>query len=166
VLKASGYNALKLKHDEPHSNFAFNFNLRRCIEGYKTQGADGETRIGLSYDKLCTSLVPGNTMLLADGTISIRVDSIESATVVRGTVLNSKKLGERKNCNLPGVKVDIPVLTPKDVDDVQNFCCKNAMDFIVGPGRCPCTKILLVCVTKCLCVMCGGLITCDDCYTG
>jgi pyruvate kinase len=132
VLKASGYNALKLKHDEPHSNFAFNFNLRRCIEGYKTQGADGETRIGLSYDKLCTSLVPGNTMLLADGTISIRVDSIESATVVRGTVLNSKKLGERKNCNLPGVKVDIPVLTPKDVDDVQNFCCKNGMDFIAA----------------------------------
>jgi len=138
--------------------------LRRYIEGYKTTGADGETRIGLSYDKLCTSLVPGNTMLIADGTISIRVDSIESATVVRGTVLNSKKLGERKNCNLPGVKVDIPVLTAKDVDDVQNFCCKNRMDFIVGTGRCPGLRPL-VCVTKCLCVMCGGLITCD-CYTG
>jgi len=36
------------------------------------------------------------------------VDSIESDTVLKGTVLNTKKLGERKNCNLPGVKVDIP----------------------------------------------------------
>ena len=50
--------------------------------------------------------------------------------MLKGTVLNTKKLGERKNCNLPGVKVDIPVLTPKDVDDVQNFCCKNKMDFV------------------------------------
>ena len=44
--------------------------------------------------------------------------------------MNTKKLGERKNCNLPGVKVDIPVLTAKDIDDVQNFCCKNKMDFV------------------------------------
>ena len=47
-------------------------------------------------------------------------------------MLNSKKLGERKNCNLPGVKVDIPVLTEKDINDVQNFCCKNKMDFIAA----------------------------------
>jgi pyruvate kinase len=99
------------------------------FEGYKTEA---ETRIGLSYEKLCSSVVPGGTILIADGTISIRVDSIDSATVVRGTVLNSKKLGERKNCNLPGVKVDIPVLTAQDVDDVQNFCCKNGMDFIAA----------------------------------
>jgi pyruvate kinase len=74
----------------------------------------------------------GNNILIADGSISIRVDSIESATVLFGTVLNTKKLGERKNCNLPGVKVDIPVLTQKDIDDVQNFCCKNKMDFIAA----------------------------------
>jgi hypothetical protein len=54
---------------------------------------------------------PGNNILIADGSISIRVDSIVSKTVLKGTVLNTKKLGERKNCNLPGVKVDIPVLT-------------------------------------------------------
>jgi pyruvate kinase len=52
--------------------------------------------------------------------------------VLKGTVLNTKKLGERKNCNLPGVKVDIPVLTAKDINDVQNFCCKNEMDFIAA----------------------------------
>ena len=47
-------------------------------------------------------------------------------------MLNTKKLGERKNCNLPGVQVDIPVLTEKDINDVQNFCCKNKMDFIAA----------------------------------
>jgi pyruvate kinase len=34
-------------------------------------------------------------------------------------VLNSKKLGQRKNVNLPGVLVDIPVLTKKDIEDLQ-----------------------------------------------
>ena len=29
--------------------------------------------------------------------------------MLKGTVLNTKKLGERKNCNLPGVKVDTRV---------------------------------------------------------
>ena len=38
----------------------------------------------------------GNKILLADGTISITVEDILSATELRGTVLNSKSLGERK----------------------------------------------------------------------
>jgi hypothetical protein len=46
--------------------------------------------------------------------------------------MNSKKLGQRKNCNLPGVLVDLPVLGPKDVDDVQNFAAKNGMDFVAA----------------------------------
>ena len=99
------------------------------FQGYKTES---ETRIGLSYAKLCQSVKVGNNILIADGSISIRVDSIESVTVLKGTVLNSKKLGERKNCNLPGVKVDIPVLTESDIHDVQNFCCKNRMDFLAA----------------------------------
>jgi pyruvate kinase len=46
--------------------------------------------------------------------------------------MNKKVLGQRKNMNLPGVKVDLPVLTPNDINDVQNFCCKNKMDFIAA----------------------------------
>jgi pyruvate kinase len=100
------------------------------FQGYKEAG--GETRIGLSYDKLCQSVKPGNRILLADGSISIQVDQILSDTELRGTVLNSKKLGQRKNCNLPGVKVDIPVLTDKDIDDLQNFAAKLGVDYVAA----------------------------------
>lgn len=72
-----------------------------------------ETRIGLSYANLCQSVQPGNKILLADGTISIEVMEIMSDTELRGKVLNSKALGQRKNCNLPGVKVELPVLMEK-----------------------------------------------------
>ena len=98
-------------------------------EGYKD---DNETRIGLSYDKLCSSVQPGNKILLADGSISIQVEEILSPTELRGTVLNSKTLGERKNGNLPGVKVDIPVLTAKDIDDLQLFAAKHQMDYVAA----------------------------------
>ncbi len=99
------------------------------FEGYKTPT---ETRIGLSYAGLCQSMSPGKRILLADGTISIEVLEILNETELRGRVMNTQKLGERKNCNLPGVKVDIPVLTVKDIDDLQNFCCLYEMDFVAA----------------------------------
>ncbi len=54
------------------------------FEGYKEEG--GETRIGLSYDALCSSVKAGNKILLADGSLSIQVEEILSATELRGTV--------------------------------------------------------------------------------
>ena len=100
-------------------------------EGYKDP-ATGETKIGLSYAKLCRDVKPGNKILLADGSISITVDEIVGETTLKGTVLNSKKLGQRKNGNLPGVKVDIPVLTDKDIEDLQKFACAHNMDFVAA----------------------------------
>eukprot|EP00854_Cymbomonas_tetramitiformis_P018552 gene18553-22149_t len=99
------------------------------FEGYKTPE---ETKIGVSYEKLCQSVKPGNRMLFADGTLSIEVVEILDDKTLKGKVLNTKKLGERKNGNLPGVKVDIPVLTAKDISDLQEFCCKNAMDYVAA----------------------------------
>ena len=99
------------------------------FEGYKT---DKETRIGLSYEKLATSVSPGNRILVADGSISIEVVEVMSETEVRGKVLNTKELGQRKNCNLPGVKVDIPVLTEKDINDLENFAAKHELDYVAA----------------------------------
>eukprot|EP00798_Chlamydomonas_sp_ICE-L_P012268 gene12268-15414_t len=100
-------------------------------EGFKDEET-GETKIGISYDKLCQSVKPGFKILISDGTLSIQVLEILSEKELKGKCLNSKKLGARKNCNLPGVKVDIPVLTPKDVEDLQQFCVKNKMDFVAA----------------------------------
>ena len=98
-------------------------------EGFKDAS---ETRIGVSYDKLCQSVSVGNRILIADGSICIDILEILDDKVLKGRVLNSKELGERKNCNLPGVQVDIPVLTEKDIDDIQNFCVAYDMDFLAA----------------------------------
>jgi pyruvate kinase len=99
------------------------------FEGFKTES---ETRIGVSYAKLCRSVSAGSRILLADGSITIVVNEILSSTELKGTVLNTMELGQRKNVNLPGVRVDLPVLLDKDIDDLQNFGCKHGLDFVAA----------------------------------
>ena len=71
------------------------------FEGYKNES---ETKIGCSYAKLCQSVKPGNRLLFADGSIVIEVVEIIDEKNLKGKVLNSNKLGQRKNGNLPGVR--------------------------------------------------------------
>eukprot|EP00933_Yihiella_yeosuensis_P011025 TRINITY_DN11798_c0_g2_i1.p1 TRINITY_DN11798_c0_g2~~TRINITY_DN11798_c0_g2_i1.p1 ORF type:complete len:537 (+),score=124.44 TRINITY_DN11798_c0_g2_i1:76-1611(+) len=90
-----------------------------------------KTCFALSYDKLCTSVKPGNTILCADGSLSLRVKSV-GADHVMTEVMNNCKLGERKNCNLPGVKVELPVLQQKDIDDLLKFGIPQGVDFVAA----------------------------------
>ncbi|KAF8059377.1 hypothetical protein HT031_005182 [Scenedesmus sp. PABB004] len=100
-------------------------------EGYVDE-ASGRAVIGLSYDKLCRDVKPGGRILLADGAITIQVKEILDASRLLGVCLNAKSLGQRKNCNLPGVLVDLPVLGPKDVADVTGFAAARGMDFVAA----------------------------------
>ncbi|KAF2576973.1 hypothetical protein F2Q68_00000249 [Brassica cretica] len=90
-----------------------------------------ETTISMSYKKLPLDVKPGNTILCADGSISLAVLSCdpESGTV-RCRCENTAMLGERKNVNLPGVVVDLPTLTEKDVEDIMGWGVPNSIDMI------------------------------------
>jgi len=89
------------------------------------------TCFALSYDKLCASVKPGNIILCADGSLSLKVKSVGVDHVVT-EVMNNCKLGERKNCNLPGVKVELPVLQEKDVKDLIDFGIPQGVDFVAA----------------------------------
>lgn len=70
-------------------------------------------------------------ILAADGNIMMEVTECrETSVIVR--VLNSEKLGQRKNMNLPGVIVDLPTVTEKDADDLENFGARRGVDFIAA----------------------------------
>jgi len=56
----------------------------------------------------------------------------ESAGEVSCRVENNASIGERKNMNLPGVVVDLPTFTEKDVNDIVNFGIKHRVDFIAA----------------------------------
>ena len=62
--------------------------------------------------------------------VVIEVVEIIDEKNLKGKVINSKKLGERKNGNLPGVKVELDVLQEKDIEDIKEFACVNKMDYV------------------------------------
>ncbi|QDZ22737.1 pyruvate kinase [Chloropicon primus] len=91
------------------------------------------TTIALSYKSLPRDVKPGSSILIADGSIVLEVLSCDmDAGTVRCVCTNSAKLGERKNCNLPGVNVDLPTLTEKDLHDIIGWGVPNDIDFIAA----------------------------------
>mmetsp|Transcript_32454 Transcript_32454/g.47676 ORF Transcript_32454/g.47676 Transcript_32454/m.47676 type:complete len:540 (+) Transcript_32454:163-1782(+) len=90
-------------------------------------------KLACSYEKLATSVKPGQSILIADGSLVVEVIECNvEAGEVSCRIKNNASIGERKNMNLPGVTVDLPTLTEKDVDDIQNFGIKHGVDFIAA----------------------------------
>merc|ERR1712048_317073 len=63
--------------------------------------------------------------------LSLKVKSVGADHVIT-EVMNNAKIGERKNCNLPGVKVDLPVLQDKDKKDLLQFGIPQGVDFVAA----------------------------------
>jgi len=90
-------------------------------------------KLACSYASIASSVTPGQPILVADGSLVLTVLSCDvAAGEVSCRVENSCSIGERKNMNLPGVVVDLPTLTEKDIDDIQNWGIKNDVDFIAA----------------------------------
>ncbi|KAH6819032.1 Pyruvate kinase family protein [Perilla frutescens var. frutescens] len=90
-----------------------------------------ENIISMSYKKLAEDLMPQSLILCSDGTISLRVlECNKDLGLVRCRCENTALLGERKNVNLPGVIVDLPTLTDKDIHDIMQWGLPNAIDII------------------------------------
>ena len=75
--------------------------------------------IFVSYPSLPFQAQPGQVIFVDDGNVELRVLSTDTA---RGTLLveslTNAPLGERKNVNLPGLVVDLPAVTAKDLVDL------------------------------------------------
>lgn len=81
--------------------------------------------------KLAEHVKPQSIILCADGTISLTVLACDKEQgLVRCRCENSALLGERKNVNLPGVVVDLPTLTEKDIEDILGWGVPNKIDMI------------------------------------
>jgi pyruvate kinase len=90
-------------------------------------------KLACSYTALAKSVTPGQQILVADGSLVLVVLSCDiPAGEISCRIENNATIGERKNMNLPGVIVDLPTLTEKDIDDIVNFGIKYNVDFIAA----------------------------------
>lgn len=73
--------------------------------------------VDVNYDGLVDDIAVGDTVLVDNGVIHMKVLE-KTGNKIRCEVLTEGTLGSRRHINLPGVKVNLPPLTPKDLADV------------------------------------------------
>ena len=87
-----------------------------------------ETKTTISYKDLYKDVKPGTTILVDDGTLEFEVKEVVGTDIVT-VAKNTAKLGSRKTMNIRGVKVNLPALAQKDIDDITNGV-KAGFDYI------------------------------------
>lgn len=78
----------------------------------------GNGRIATAFEGLARGVSPGDRLLLADGSIELRVDATDGREI-ETTVVEGGQLGEHKGINAPGVPLPTSAVTPKDVHDLE-----------------------------------------------
>ncbi len=84
--------------------------------------------VDLNYDGLINDVSVGDVILVDNGVVQLRVLE-KQADRVRCKVMTEGVLGSRRHINLPGVKVNLPALTEKDLQDVA-LAAELEADFV------------------------------------
>lgn len=74
-------------------------------------------KVSITYKKLYEDVKPGDMILIDDGLMELRVKEIAGEDIIC-EIINGGELSERKGCNVPGVKTQLPAITDKDIDDI------------------------------------------------
>ncbi len=88
------------------------------------------TKTTITYKDLYKDVKPGAKILVDDGAIEFEVVSVEGKDI-KCKALNTARLGSRKTMNVPGLKLNLPALAPKDIEDITNGV-KAGFDFIAA----------------------------------
>jgi len=89
----------------------------------------GWTRlVSVTYPRLAQEVRKGDRILLTDGLIELRVLGT-SGGEVETEIVNGGVLGEHKGVNLPGSRLSIESVTPKDEDDLA-FGVRLGVDYV------------------------------------
>jgi pyruvate kinase len=90
------------------------------IVEFTVRGARSEETysVDVNYDGLVNDISAGDTVLVDNGVIQMLVLE-KRQNRIRCRVLTPGTLGSRRHINLPGVRVNLPPLTQKDLDDIR-----------------------------------------------
>lgn len=91
------------------------------VEGTKTEAT-------ISYKELYLDVHIGSTILIDDGLVRLEVTDIVDKDIVC-KVIDGGPVSSNKGVNVPNIKLNLPSLTQKDIDDVLG-AIDNDMDYI------------------------------------
>lgn len=84
--------------------------------------------INVSYVDFARDVKVGDEVLFDDGALAMRIIESEGPMLV-AQVLNDGTLGAHKSVNVPGVHIDLPALTEKDIRNIR-LAIDQDIDFI------------------------------------
>ena len=84
--------------------------------------------VDVNYDGLIKDVSVGDTILVDNGVVQLRILEKQKDRV-RCKVMTEGVLGSRRHINLPGIKVNLPPLTEKDLQDVA-LAAELEADFV------------------------------------
>ncbi|MCS7315004.1 MAG: pyruvate kinase, partial [Bryobacteraceae bacterium] len=82
----------------------------------------------VNYQGFARDVQPGDTVLLADGAVTLRVESTDGVTA-RCRVVAGGKISDRKGVNVPGARLSLSALTEKDLADLR-MATQAAVDLV------------------------------------
>ncbi|MDZ4742664.1 MAG: pyruvate kinase [Verrucomicrobiota bacterium] len=104
---------------KPGDEFTF------TVLGYKS--AENNS-VDVNYDGLINDLHVGDEVIVDNGVLRMEVLE-KSHNSLRCKVLTEGVMGSRRHINLPGVRVNLPALTEKDISDVE-LGCELDVDYV------------------------------------
>jgi pyruvate kinase len=89
-----------------------------------------ETHVSVNHKGLYTEVKPGDTLLLSDGLVALKVDEIRGKDIIT-TIQNDGKMSTKKRVAAPGISLGLPPISEQDEKDII-FGCEQDMDFVAA----------------------------------
>lgn len=89
-----------------------------------------DTHVSVNHKKLYTEVKPGDTLLLSDGLVALRVEEISGKNIIT-TILNDGPMSTKKRVAAPGVSLGLPAISEQDRNDIV-FGIEHDMDFVAA----------------------------------
>lgn len=93
-----------------------------------------EDMIYVDYQTIQDVVEPGDNIYLDNGKIHLSAMEIVGS-IIRCLVENAGKISDKALVSLPGVPIDLPYLSEKDILDLK-FCSSENVDVIIAPVSC------------------------------
>lgn len=108
--------------EEIHSGDRFVLTTKECL------GTNEKCHI--NYEGLPGDVKAGTLILINDGLVSMRVEGVKGADIIC-TIIDGGLLTNHKGVNVPGVELNMPYLSSRDMDDLR-FGAEHDFDFIAA----------------------------------
>lgn len=87
-------------------------------QGEASRTGEGVYRVGVNYEGMAKDVSAGDTLLVDSGLIRMLITKVSDGCVFC-KVETPGSMGSRRHINLPGVLVNLPAITEKDLKDIE-----------------------------------------------